>query len=46
MTDVQHPTVGERAPDLVLPDLAGTRVSLESLRAQHHVVIHFMREFT
>jgi peroxiredoxin len=46
MTDQQHPAVGERAPDLVLPNLAGTLASLESVRAQHHVVIHFVREFT
>lgn len=40
------PPVGSPAPAFTLPDLAGRAVSLADLRAGHHLVLFFMREFT
>ncbi len=46
MTEHPHPAVGDHAPDFALPDLNGSIVSLAATRAQSHVVVHFVREFT
>lgn len=46
MTDLPKLAVGDRAPDFALPDLAGQLVTLAGARAEAHVVVHFVREFT
>ena len=46
MSEHSHPRVGERAPDFALPDLEGRLVTLAETRREHHVVLHFVREFS
>lgn len=46
MEQISHPIVGERAPDFALPDIDGRVISLAETRQTHHVVLHFVREFS
>lgn len=46
MPDLLQLAVGDRAPDIALPDLSGRIVTLAGVREEGHVVIHFVREFT